>query len=174
MLFRSFNRGPQGNVGIKCEKFGSGAKITDLSPDGPAFFCGKLAVGDVIESVDDKALRSLSLVEIVESLKGEAGSEITLYILNRGAAVEREGGRERERERERRAGGGGEELARARPAPRAACGWPRPRLMGILCLAPDFLQLTASQSYTLLSLHSFLAAPELLGRKRGPSVRAYP
>ena len=96
-----FNRGPQGNVGIKCEKFGSGAKITDLSPDGPAFFCGKLAVGDVIESVDDKALRSLSLVEIVESLKGEAGSEITLYILNRGAAVEREGGRERERERER-------------------------------------------------------------------------
>jgi hypothetical protein len=91
-----FNRGPQGNVGIKCEKFGSGAKITDLNPDGPAFLCGRLAVGDVIESVDDKGLGPLSLIEIVESLKGEAGSEITLYILNRGAAVERE--RERERD----------------------------------------------------------------------------
>ena len=94
-----FNRGPQGNVGIKCEKFGSGAKIIDLSPDGPAFFGGKLAVGDIIISVDDAALEPLSLVEIVERLKGEAGSEITLYIRSRGTAVEREGGREGARAR---------------------------------------------------------------------------
>jgi CRP-like cAMP-binding protein len=94
-----FNRGPQGNVGIKCEKFGFGAKITGLSPDGPAFFCAKLAVGDIIISVDDEALESLSLVEIVQRLKGEAGSEITLYIHSRGTAVESDGGREGGRER---------------------------------------------------------------------------
>ena len=98
-----FNRGPQGNVGIKCEKFGSGAKITDLNPDGPAFLCGRLAVGDIIISVDDAALEPLSLVEIVERLKGEAGSEITLYIRSRGAAVARE-----------RGGGGGREGESAR------------------------------------------------------------
>jgi C-terminal processing protease CtpA/Prc len=82
-----FNRGPQGNVGIKCEQFGVCAKITGLTPDGPAMNCGKLAVGDVIEAVDDESLASLSLDEIGQRLKGQPGSMITLH-LHSGAAAE--------------------------------------------------------------------------------------
>ena len=76
-----FNRGPQGNVGIACEKLGSlGARIIRLIPDGPAMNCGQLAVGDIIESVDGMPLASLSLDEIGDGLKGQPGSIITLYI----------------------------------------------------------------------------------------------
>ena len=76
-----FNRGPQGNVGIACEKLGSlGARIARLIPDGPAMNCGQLAVGDIIESVDGMPLASLSLDEISDGLKGQPGSIITLYI----------------------------------------------------------------------------------------------
>jgi hypothetical protein len=84
-----FNRGPQGHVGIEYENFGSGAKITGLTPGGPALNCGELAVGDILESVDNKSLASLSLDEIGQRLRGKPGSVITLYILKRtGAAVE--------------------------------------------------------------------------------------
>ena len=81
-----FNRGPRGNVGIQCEKFGLGAKIIGLIPDEPASYCGELAVGDVIESVDDMSLASMSLVEMRGLLKGQPGSMINLYIHSRGAS----------------------------------------------------------------------------------------
>ena len=74
------NRGPQGNVGVKCEQFGCCAKITGLTPDGPAINSGKLAVGDVIEAVDYESLASLSLDEIGQRLKGQPGSMITLHV----------------------------------------------------------------------------------------------
>ena len=84
-----FNRGPQGKVGIACEKLGSlGARIARLIPDGPAMNCGQLAVGDIIESVDGMPLASLSLDEIGDGLKGQPGSIIALYIHARGAHAE--------------------------------------------------------------------------------------
>jgi hypothetical protein len=84
-----FNRGPRGNVGIQCKKFGLGAMIVGLIPDEPAFNCGKLTVGDVIESVDGQSLASMSEVEMRGyPFKGQPGSMITLYIdtLYRGAS----------------------------------------------------------------------------------------
>ena len=79
-----FNRGPQGNVGIRCEKLDHlGARIVRLIPDGPALTCGKLAVGDVIESVDGTSLASLSLDEICDHFTGQPGSTITLYLHSR-------------------------------------------------------------------------------------------
>ncbi len=76
----TFNRGPQGTVGITCERLGFCAKITGLTAGGPALNSGKLAVGDLIESVDDEYLASLSLDEIVQRLKGQPGSMITLHV----------------------------------------------------------------------------------------------
>ena len=75
-----FNRGPQGDVGITCEQFGFCVKITGLTPGGPALNSGKLAVGDLIESVDDEYLASLSLDQIGQRLKGQPGSMITLHV----------------------------------------------------------------------------------------------
>jgi hypothetical protein len=75
-----FNRGPQGNVGIKCKQFGFCAKITGLTPNGSAMNSGKLAVGDVIEAVDDESLAFLSLAEIDQRFKGQPGSMITLHV----------------------------------------------------------------------------------------------
>ena len=95
-MYVLFNRGPQGNVGIKYEqcvgdeKSGVFVRILELIPDGPAFNCGKLVCGDIIESVDDKSLASLSSGDISDCFTGQPGSIIALYIRSRGALSEAE------------------------------------------------------------------------------------
>jgi hypothetical protein len=61
--------------------------IIGLIPNEPASNYGKLAVGVVIESVDDMSIASMSQVPQVEMrghlFKGQPGSMITLYIHSR-------------------------------------------------------------------------------------------
>ncbi len=68
-------------VEITCERFGFCDQITGLTPGGPVLNSGKLAVGDLIETVDDEYLASLSLDELDQRLKGQPERECCLLVL---------------------------------------------------------------------------------------------
>jgi carboxyl-terminal processing protease len=72
----------QGKAGIGAtisKRFGYGA-VVSVIPGGPAEKAGLLN-GDIVEAVEDKSTRDMSLAELQSTIKGEPGSNITLSVV---------------------------------------------------------------------------------------------
>jgi carboxyl-terminal processing protease len=63
----------------------TGLRVVDVPPDGPAWNAG-VRRGDRVVAVDGKSVRRMSAEEIVERLRGKAGTEVRLQ-LQRGAEM---------------------------------------------------------------------------------------
>ena len=66
-------------LGISIEKMDKGIKITDLMPDGPAVKAGVLK-NDIIVNLQGKTISSSSMDEIINLLKGKAGTGVKAVI----------------------------------------------------------------------------------------------
>lgn len=66
----------------------SGLRVVDVPP-GPAEEAG-LCAGDRITAIDGEPVRSLSMQEVVERLRGPTGSKVTLEVLRDGEFVQLE------------------------------------------------------------------------------------
>lgn len=72
-------KGEFGGIGIEVKKEKSVYKINKIIEGSPAERAG-LQVGDVIFSIENEAISDSSLVELVEKVKGKAGSKLNLSI----------------------------------------------------------------------------------------------
>jgi carboxyl-terminal processing protease len=78
--YKSHEDQGKASVGATISKrFGYGA-VVSVIPGGPADKAG-LQNGDIVEAVEGKSTRDMSLAELQSTLKGEAGSHITLSVV---------------------------------------------------------------------------------------------
>jgi carboxyl-terminal processing protease len=73
------DRGKAGIGATTSKRFGYGA-VVSVIPGGPADKAG-LQSGDIIEAVEDKSTRDMSLAELQSTLQGEAGSQVSVSIV---------------------------------------------------------------------------------------------
>ncbi len=57
-----------------------GLRVVDVPRDGPAYEAG-IREGDRIATIDGEPVRSMSMVEVVEHLRGPVGSDVTLEVV---------------------------------------------------------------------------------------------
>lgn len=71
-------------IGVVLRESVDGIYIADLIESGPAFQSGGVEVGDILVEVNGRAVPDMSFEEVLEELKGEAGSRLQL-VIQRGA-----------------------------------------------------------------------------------------
>lgn len=67
-------------IGIILREGINGVYIADLIENGPAYQSGGVKVGDVVVQVNGKIVENLTFEEVLEELKGSAGSQVELVI----------------------------------------------------------------------------------------------
>jgi len=66
-------------VGVAIEMVADVVVVREVIPDSPAA-SAKIQAGDRILGVDGTRLRDMSLVDVVERIRGEAGTEVSLFV----------------------------------------------------------------------------------------------
>ncbi|MCA3697324.1 S41 family peptidase [Aquidulcibacter sp.] len=77
---------PLAGIGLELDQDGLGVWVLRPLPDAPAARAGILA-GDRIKAIDGKPMGGLQKEEVVEYLKGEEGSSVTLTIIRLGTDI---------------------------------------------------------------------------------------
>jgi len=67
-------------IGIILREGINGVYIADLIENGPAYQSGGVKIGDVVVQVNGKIVENLTFEEVLEELKGSAGSQVELVI----------------------------------------------------------------------------------------------
>ena len=81
--FRAVNQSNQPGIGAELSQFASYLYVIAPVKGGPADLAG-LQAGDIIEYIDGKATRDISLYDARQLLNGAAGSEVKLRVLRAG------------------------------------------------------------------------------------------
>jgi carboxyl-terminal processing protease len=84
-LLREDQRGHYYGVGMQVGSRNGKTVVMAPFPGSPAYKVG-LRPGDTIETVDSKAVSSLSTTEVADLLKGPRGTEVTITVTREGAA----------------------------------------------------------------------------------------
>lgn len=67
-------------IGIILREGINGVYIADLIENGPAYQSGGVKIGDIVVQVNGKIVENLTFEEVLEELKGSAGSQVELVI----------------------------------------------------------------------------------------------
>ncbi len=78
--YKSHSSTSQGEIGAAVSKRYGYAAVVAVIPGGPADKAG-LEGGDIIEAIEGKSTREMSLAEITETLAGNPGSQVTLEVV---------------------------------------------------------------------------------------------
>ena len=75
--------GRYGGLGIEVTKENGGIRVISPIDDTPAFKAGILP-GDLIIQLDDQLTTRMNLIDAINSMRGEPGTEITLIVIRKG------------------------------------------------------------------------------------------
>jgi carboxyl-terminal processing protease len=67
-------------VGVVFREDFDGVYVSDLVPNGPAFRNGNIRVGDILVAVNHQGVEEMTFEELLELMKGRAGSKVTLGV----------------------------------------------------------------------------------------------
>jgi len=70
-------------IGAQLRMTDVGVEVAGLVPRGPAE--SKLQVGDVIVQVDDQMVKDIDLGDVVQAIRGEAGTDVVVWVQRAGA-----------------------------------------------------------------------------------------
>lgn len=67
-------------VGVVFREDFDGVYVSDLVPNGPAYKNGSIKVGDILVAVNHQGIEDMTFEQLLEVMKGQAGSKVTLGV----------------------------------------------------------------------------------------------